>query len=151
MIEINVVRHHVDGRTAESVATATIDDDGRVTVSGGNVGAQMLMERYALLQDILSGVEGIGRAIADAQQTTTTRERPGALVVRRPGVMGMGACFAGTRVPAAMLFIHLKSGDGLERFLADDPSVTREVAIATISRAGRLIERDAPLDLREGS
>jgi hypothetical protein len=70
MIEINVIRHHLDGRTAETIATATIDEDGRVTASGGSIGAQTLMERYALLQDVWSGIEEISRAIADAQQKT---------------------------------------------------------------------------------
>jgi hypothetical protein len=97
MIEINVIDHYADGSRAESIATATIDDDGRVTASSDTVRTQTLLDRYKLLQDVWSRVEEISRAIAAAEQTTTTRERPQAPAVRRPGVMEMRACFPGAR------------------------------------------------------
>jgi uncharacterized protein (DUF433 family) len=150
MIEISVIKHHLDGRTAESIASATISEDGRVTAWSGKVRTQTLVECYTLLQDIWHGVEEISRAIAEAQQTTTTRERPKAPVVRRPGVAGMRACFRRTRVPAITLFDDLAAGLPLAEFLATYPSVSRDIAIQAIHRARSLLERDAPLDIREG-
>ena len=93
MIEINVIHHPLGGSRAESIAAATIDEDGHVTAWSGTVPTQTLVELYELPQDVWSGVEEISRAIAAAQQTTTTRERPQAPAVRRPGVMEMRACF----------------------------------------------------------
>jgi len=52
-------------------------------------------------------------------------------VSRDENVMGGAACFTGTRVQVATLFIYLKSG-GLEQFLADYPSVSRDAAVAVI-------------------
>ena len=40
--------------------------------------------------------------------------------------------FAGTRVPIKNLFDYLEGGDGLEIFLDDFPSVTRDQAIGVL-------------------
>lgn len=37
--------------------------------------------------------------------------------------------FAGTRVPVEILIQHLAAGDGLDRFLDDFPTVSREQAV----------------------
>jgi hypothetical protein len=37
--------------------------------------------------------------------------------------------------------------EALAEFLRDYPSASRETAVAALSRAGRLLERDAPLDI----
>lgn len=49
-----------------------------------------------------------------------------------PEIMGGTPVFVGTRVPAQTLLDYLESGDTLDAFLADFPSVTREQAIATL-------------------
>lgn len=51
--------------------------------------------------------------------------------------------FAGTRVPVKTLFDHLESGDPLEVFLDDFPSVTREQAIAVLEEARAALIGDA--------
>ncbi len=49
-----------------------------------------------------------------------------------PEIMGGTPVFVGTRVPAQTLLDYLESGDTLDAFLADFPSVTREQAVATL-------------------
>jgi uncharacterized protein (DUF433 family) len=41
----------------------------------------------------------------------------------------------GTRVPAQTLIDYLEAGDGLDEFLADFPTVTREQAVAALEVA----------------
>jgi uncharacterized protein (DUF433 family) len=43
--------------------------------------------------------------------------------------------FKGTRVPVQTLIDHLEAGDGLDVFLSDFPSVTREQAVSVIELA----------------
>ena len=50
-------------------------------------------------------------------------------------IMGGTPVFAGTRVPIRVLFEHLESGDSLDVFLSDFPSVSREVAIQVLEAA----------------
>jgi uncharacterized protein (DUF433 family) len=59
-------------------------------------------------------------------------------IVSDPEVMGGTPVFAGTRVPFQTLLDYLESGAPLEEFLEDFPSVTRELAVAAIQRAGDL-------------
>jgi len=49
-----------------------------------------------------------------------------------PDIVGGTPVFVGTRVPVAILFDRLVAGDGLEVFLDDFPSVTREQVIAAL-------------------
>lgn len=51
--------------------------------------------------------------------------------------------FAGTRVPAQTLLDYLVAGDGLDEFLDQYPSVSREQALAALDRM-----RDALLAAR---
>jgi uncharacterized protein (DUF433 family) len=44
-------------------------------------------------------------------------------------------CFAGTRVPARTLIDYIESGDTLEDFLEDFPTVSRQQAIAFLEEA----------------
>jgi uncharacterized protein (DUF433 family) len=53
-------------------------------------------------------------------------------VVSDPAVLGGTPVFAGTRVPAQTLLDYLVAGDGLEAFLDQYPSVSREQALATL-------------------
>ena len=54
------------------------------------------------------------------------------IVHRDPEILGGTPVFVGTRVPVKTLFGHLESGDSLEVFLDQFPSVRREQAIAAL-------------------
>jgi uncharacterized protein (DUF433 family) len=56
-------------------------------------------------------------------------------VVSDPEIVGGTPVFIGTRVPVRILFEHLEAGDGLEVFLEDFPSVSRELAIQVLEDA----------------
>ena len=49
-----------------------------------------------------------------------------------PLVLSGTPVFAGTRVPVQTLIDHLKAGDGLDDFLQDFPTVSREQTIAAL-------------------
>ena len=55
------------------------------------------------------------------------------LIERDPQKMSGTPVFCGTRVPVKHLFDHLESGDSLEEFLDQFPTVTREQALAVLS------------------
>ena len=58
------------------------------------------------------------------------------VITRNPNIMSGVPCFAGTRVPLKNLFDYLEhKGSGLDDFLEDFPSVTREMAIAALEEA----------------
>ena len=52
-----------------------------------------------------------------------------------PEIMSGTPCFAGTRVPARTLIDYIESGDTLEDFLEDFPTVSRQQAIAFLEEA----------------
>ena len=52
-----------------------------------------------------------------------------------PEIMGGVPCFAGTRVPAAYLFEHLKQGGSVDAFIDEYPSVARDQATALLEFA----------------
>ena len=56
-----------------------------------------------------------------------------------PEIMGGTPVFVGTRVPAQTLLDYLESGDTLDAFLSDFPSVTRAQAIATLDAGTALL------------
>ena len=58
-----------------------------------------------------------------------------AVVVIDPEIMSGTPCFAGTRVPVRSLLDHIEAGDGLDVFLEDFPTVTREQAVAFLEQA----------------
>ncbi|MEO5960347.1 MAG: DUF433 domain-containing protein [Opitutaceae bacterium] len=58
-----------------------------------------------------------------------------AIVVIDPEIMSGTPCFAGTRVPVRSLLDHIEAGDGLDVFLEDFPTVTREQAVAFLEQA----------------
>jgi uncharacterized protein (DUF433 family) len=59
-------------------------------------------------------------------------------IVSNPEVMGGTPCLTGTRVPFQTLLDYLEAGDSLVQFLADFPSVSRELAVAALQEAGDL-------------
>lgn len=61
-----------------------------------------------------------------------TREQ---IVSCDPEVMNGALVFQGTRVTVETLIDHLKSGDTLDVFLDDFPSVSREQAVAFLEMA----------------
>ena len=56
-----------------------------------------------------------------------------------PEIMSGTPCFAGTRVPARTLIDYLESGDPLDDFLEDFPTVSREQAVALLEEASELL------------
>lgn len=54
------------------------------------------------------------------------------LIERDPEKLGGTPVFAGTRVPIKSLFDYLETGETLETFLDDFPSVTREQALGVL-------------------
>ena len=51
-----------------------------------------------------------------------------------PEILAGEPVFVGTRVPLKNLFDYLEAGDSLEVFLDEFPDVTREQALAALSR-----------------
>lgn len=56
-----------------------------------------------------------------------------------PKVMHGAVVFRGTRVPSETLWDYLESGDSLEDFLTDFPTVSKEQALSLIHRAKELL------------
>jgi uncharacterized protein (DUF433 family) len=67
------------------------------------------------------------------------------LVSRDPEIMSGALCFTGTRVPVKNLFDYLEGASSLEDFLADFPSITRELAVAVLEAARESLAADAPV------
>ena len=57
------------------------------------------------------------------------------VVLVDPEILSGTPCFAGTRVPARILFEYLEGGDSLDEFLADFPTVSRAQAVALLTEA----------------
>jgi len=53
--------------------------------------------------------------------------------------MGGTPCFVGTRVPIKNLFDYLETGDSLETFLDDFPTVSREQAQGVLEASRQLL------------
>ncbi len=60
-----------------------------------------------------------------------------------PEVLGGTPVFCGTRVPVKNLLDYLAAGDTLEQFLADFPTVKRELAVAALELARDLLTAGA--------
>jgi len=58
-----------------------------------------------------------------------------AVVQSDPDILGGTPVFVGTRVPVSSLFDYLESGDSLDEFLRQFPSVKRGQAIAALELA----------------
>jgi uncharacterized protein (DUF433 family) len=57
------------------------------------------------------------------------------VIIKDPEILGGEPVFRGTRVPFKILIEYLEGGDTLDQFLEQYPSVSREIAIATIEEA----------------
>ena len=61
------------------------------------------------------------------------------IVVRNPDILGGTPVFCGTRVPIKALFDTLADNETLQDFLEGFPSVTREMAVAALEQAHKLL------------
>ena len=61
------------------------------------------------------------------------------VINRDPKILGGTPVFSGTRVPVRILWDHLETGIGLDEFLDDYPTVSREQAIAVLERAAEML------------
>ncbi len=68
-------------------------------------------------------------------------DKPNKVISRNKDILGGTPVFKGTRVPIKTLWDYLKSGDSLEVFLDDFPSVKRDQAIALIERAQKRLTK----------
>ena len=68
---------------------------------------------------------------------------PSPLVTSSPERLGGTPVFAGTRVPVQSLFDYLESGDSLDVFLDQFPSVARAHAVAVLEQAKRAVVAQA--------
>lgn len=57
------------------------------------------------------------------------------VIVRDPEILGGTPCFRGTRVPFKNLLDYIETGETLDEFLEDFPSVTREMAVESLETA----------------
>lgn len=57
------------------------------------------------------------------------------IIVRDPDILAGTPCFRGTRVPFKNLLDYIETGETLDGFLEDFPSVTREMAIEALETA----------------
>lgn len=57
------------------------------------------------------------------------------IVISNPDILGGTPVFVGTRVPFRIMFEYLETGDSLDVFLDEFPSVSRALAIAGLEHA----------------
>lgn len=60
-----------------------------------------------------------------------------------PGKVSGAPVFKGTRVPVQNLIDYLESGDNLDEFLSDFPTVTREQAVSALECAKEYLVANA--------
>ncbi|MEO6893664.1 MAG: DUF433 domain-containing protein [Ginsengibacter sp.] len=63
-----------------------------------------------------------------------------------PETMGGTPVFTGTRVPVQALFDYIETGETLDEFLENFPSVNKEFAIQVLQMAGKTITSEKILD-----
>lgn len=63
-----------------------------------------------------------------------------------PETMGGTPVFTGTRVPVQALFDYIGTGETLNEFLENFPSVKKELAIEVLKMAGKSITTEKILD-----
>ncbi len=65
-----------------------------------------------------------------------------AVINRNPNILGGTPVFTGTRVPVRILMEYLETGDSLDDFLDQYPSVSREQAVQLIELATEKLTTD---------
>jgi uncharacterized protein (DUF433 family) len=73
------------------------------------------------------------------------------IITVNPEILGSQPVFKGTRVPVESLFDYLESGETLDSFLDNFPSVTRVKAMAVIEIASKLLSSQNILKLYEAA
>jgi uncharacterized protein (DUF433 family) len=71
--------------------------------------------------------------------TRTLIVQPSEIIVKDPDILGGTPVFRGTRVPFQALLDYLESGQALDEFLDDFPTVTREAAVAALELVKSLL------------
>ena len=66
------------------------------------------------------------------------------VIHRDPDIQGGTPVFVGTRVPLKNLFDCLEAGEGLDQFLEDYPSVSREQVVTALELACEAVSEHAP-------
>ncbi len=67
------------------------------------------------------------------------------VIYSSPDILSGMPVFPGTRVPIKNLFDYLESGDTIENFLNDFPTVKREQVIDVLEWAERVLTADASI------
>jgi len=75
-------------------------------------------------------------------QVTTDPVEP-VIIVTNPGRLWRTPCFAGTRVPVAVLLENLADGLTIDQIVDQYPSITTDVAIETLGQGNVLFNRAA--------
>lgn len=73
------------------------------------------------------------------------------IITVNPEILGGQPVFKGTRVPVESLFDYLESGETLDSFLDNFPTVTKVQAIAVIEIASKLLSSQNILKLYEAA
>jgi uncharacterized protein (DUF433 family) len=73
------------------------------------------------------------------------------IITVNPEILGNQPVFKGTRVPVESLFDYLESGETLDSFLDNFPTVTRVQAMAVIEIASKLLSSQNILKLYEAA
>ena len=68
-----------------------------------------------------------------------------------PEILGGQAVFKGTRVPVETIFDYLESGESLELFLTEFPSVSREQALSFLEIASKMVSNSDFIQLYEAA
>ena len=73
------------------------------------------------------------------------------IITVNPEILGNQPVFKGTRVPVESLFDYLESGETLDIFLENFPTVTKVQAMAVIEIASKLLSSQNILKLYEAA
>ncbi len=73
------------------------------------------------------------------------------IITVNPEILGGQPVFKGTRVPVESLFDYLESGETLDSFLDNFPTVTKVQAMAVIEIASKLLSSQNILKLYEAA
>ena len=73
------------------------------------------------------------------------------IITVNPEILGNQPVFKGTRVPVESLFDYLESGETLDSFLDNFPTVTKVQAMAVIEIASKLLSSQNILKLYEAA
>ena len=68
------------------------------------------------------------------------------LINKSDGILSGTPVFYGTRVPAHSLIDYLSTGESIDTFLEDFPTVTREQVVRLLEEAGQLVIAGADED-----